>query len=81
VAGADNWRTALAQSTLGWALIMRDKAAEGEPMLEAARNRLIATVGPKHAATQWATARLSEYLLAHHRDAEAAQVLLSPHKG
>jgi serine/threonine protein kinase/tetratricopeptide (TPR) repeat protein len=81
VAGADNWRTALAQSTLGWALIRRDQAAEGEPMLIAARNRLIATVGPKHAATQWATARLAEYLQAHHRDAEAAQVLLSPHKG
>ena len=81
VAGADNWRTALAQSTLGWALIMRDKAADGEPMLIAARNRLMATVGPKHAATQWATARLAEYLQAHHRDAEAAQVLLSPHKG
>jgi tetratricopeptide (TPR) repeat protein len=81
VAGADNWRTALAQSTLGWALIRRDHAAEGEPMLIAARNRLIATVGPKHAATQWATARLAEYLQAHHRDAEAAQVLLSPHKG
>jgi serine/threonine protein kinase/tetratricopeptide (TPR) repeat protein len=81
VAGADNWRTALAQSTLGWALIMRDKAVEGEPMLVAARDRLIATVGPKHAATQWATARLAEYLQARHRDAEAAKVLLSPHKG
>jgi serine/threonine protein kinase/tetratricopeptide (TPR) repeat protein len=81
VAGADNWRTALAQSTLGWALIMHDKAVEGEPMLVAARDRLIATVGPKHAATQWATARLAEYLEARHRDAEAAKVLLSPHKG
>jgi serine/threonine protein kinase/tetratricopeptide (TPR) repeat protein len=81
VAGADNWRTALAQSTLGWALIMRDKASEGEPILVASRNRLIATVGPMHAATQWATARLGEYLQARHRDAEAAQVLLSPHKG
>jgi len=81
VAGADNWRTALAQSTLGWALIMRDKAVEGEPMLVAGRDRLLATVGPKHAATQWATARLAEYLQARHRDAEAAKVLLSPHKG
>src|SRR5450755_130421 len=81
LAGADSWRTARAQSTLGWDLILRGKAAEGQPMLVAARNRLIATVGASHAATQWASARLADYLRAHHRDAEAAQVLAGPHKG
>jgi serine/threonine protein kinase/tetratricopeptide (TPR) repeat protein len=81
LAGTDSWRTARAQSTLGWVLILRGKAAEGEPMLVAARNRLIATVGAAHAAAQWASARLADYLRAHHRDAEAAQVLASPHKG
>jgi hypothetical protein len=53
-------------------LILRDNAAEGEPMLVAARNRLLATVGGKHAATQWASSHLADYLRAHHRDAEAA---------
>jgi len=81
LAGTDSWRTARAQSTLGWVLILRGRAAEGEPMLVAARNRLIATVGAAHAATQWASARLADYLRTHHRDAEAAQVLASPHKG
>ena len=81
LAGTDSWRTARTQSTLGWVLILRGKAAEGEPMLVAARSRLIATVGAAHAATQWASARLADYLRTHHRDAEAAQVLASPHKG
>ena len=81
LAGADSWRTARAQSSLGWVLILRDKAAEGEPLLAAARNRLLATVGSSHAATQWATARLADYLRARHRDAEAAEVLANPHKG
>jgi hypothetical protein len=79
LAGAGSWRTARSQSTLGWELILRGNAAAGEPMLVAARNRLIATVGPSHAATEWASARLAEYLKTRHRDAEAAQVLASPH--
>jgi serine/threonine protein kinase/tetratricopeptide (TPR) repeat protein len=79
--GADSWRTARSQATLGWDLILRDRAQEGEPMLIAARNRLIATVGSAHAATQWASARLAEYLRSRHRDAEAAQVLAMPHQG
>ncbi|MDP9014875.1 MAG: tetratricopeptide repeat protein [Pseudomonadota bacterium] len=81
LAGPDSWRTARAQATLGWNLILRDKTAEGEPLLVASRNRLLATVGSSHAATRWATARLGEYLRSHHRDAEAAEVLASPHKG
>jgi serine/threonine protein kinase/lipopolysaccharide biosynthesis regulator YciM len=79
LAGAASWRTARSQSTLGWELILRGNAAEGEPMLVAARNQLIATVGASHAATQWASARLSDYLRSRHRDAEAAQVLAGPH--
>jgi eukaryotic-like serine/threonine-protein kinase len=81
LAGADSWRTARAQASLGWALIVRDKAEEGEPMLAAARDRLLATVGAGHVATQWASEHLAEYLRAHHRDAEAAQVLAKPRKG
>jgi serine/threonine protein kinase/tetratricopeptide (TPR) repeat protein len=79
LAGAASWRTARSQSTLGWELILRGNAAEGEPMLVAARNQLIATVGASHAATQWASARLADYLRSRHRDAEAAQVLAGPH--
>ncbi|MGA2189045.1 MAG: serine/threonine-protein kinase [Steroidobacteraceae bacterium] len=78
LAGADSWRAARSQATLGWDLILRGNIADGEPMLVAARNRLIATVGPTHAATAWASNRLADYLKAHHRDAEAAQVLASP---
>ena len=74
LAGADSWRTARSQASLGWDLILRDDAAEGEPMLVAARDRLLATVGGKHAATLWASSHLADYLRAHHRDAEAALV-------
>jgi hypothetical protein len=79
LAGTDSWRTARSQASLGWDLILRDEAAEGEPMLVAARKRLLATVGATHPATQWASARLAEYLRTHHRDAEAAQILAAPH--
>jgi eukaryotic-like serine/threonine-protein kinase len=80
LSGADSWRTARAQASLGWTLIARDKAAEGEPMLVGARNRLLATVGASHPATQWASLHLADYLRTHHRDAEAAAVLSAPHK-
>jgi hypothetical protein len=79
LAGAESWRTARSQASLGWDLILRDDAAEGEPMLIAARNRLVATVGGKHAATQWASSHLADYLRTHHRDAEAALVSATPH--
>ena len=75
LAGADNWRTARSQAGLACAMILRNDAVEGEPMLVAARDRLLMTVGRAHPATQWASAHLVEYLRARHRDAEAAQVL------
>jgi hypothetical protein len=78
LAGPDSWRAARSEASLGWLLIARDKAAEGEPMLVAARSRLLTTVGPKHPATQQASARLVEYYRTHHRDAEAARVLAEP---
>jgi hypothetical protein len=80
LAGADSWRTARSDASLGWVLIQRDKAAEGEPMLVAARSKLLATVGREHPATQQATARLAAYYRAHHRDSEAARVLAVPDK-
>ncbi len=80
LAGADSWRAGRSEASLGWTLIQRDKAAEGEPMLLAARKKLLATVGPQHPATQQATARLVEYYRAHHRDVDAARVLAAPDK-
>jgi eukaryotic-like serine/threonine-protein kinase len=80
LAGPDSWRTARSAASLGWTLIKRDRAAEGEPMLVAARARLLATVGAHHPATEEASARMIEYYRAHHRDAEAAQVLPGPDK-
>jgi serine/threonine protein kinase/tetratricopeptide (TPR) repeat protein len=71
LAGADGWRTARSQASLGWDLILEGNAADGEPLLRAGRARLLATLGEKHAATRWASARLEEYLRARHRDAEA----------
>jgi serine/threonine protein kinase/tetratricopeptide (TPR) repeat protein len=75
--GADSWRTARAQASLGWALIQRGDAEDGEPMLVAAHTKLQSAVGPKDPATQWAASRLTDYLRAHHRDAEAAAVQAS----
>jgi hypothetical protein len=80
LAGADSWRTARSEASLGWVLIQRDKAAEGEPMLVGARVKLLATVGPQHPATQQATAWLGEYYRVHHRDADASRVLAAPDK-
>jgi len=80
LAGADSWRTARSEASLGWVLIQRDNAAEGEPMLVAARSKLLAAVGRQHPATQQATARLVEYYRAHHRDADAVRVLATPDK-
>ena len=46
LAGPGNWRTARTEASLGWMLIAEDKAAEGEPMLVAARAKLLDDVGP-----------------------------------
>jgi eukaryotic-like serine/threonine-protein kinase len=80
LAGNGSWRPARSEAGLGWVLIARDKAAEGEPMLIAARDKLLATVGAQHPATQQATAWLVEYYRARHRDADAARVLAAPNK-
>jgi len=80
LAGADSWRTARSAASLAWALLKSNRAAEGEPMLVAARVRLLATVGPHNPATMEATARLADYYRSRHRDAEAAQVLAVPEK-
>jgi len=81
LAGADSWRAARSEAALGWALIARDKAAEGEPMLFAARGKLLATVGAQHPATRQATAWLVEYYRSRHRDADATRVLAAPDTG
>jgi serine/threonine protein kinase len=80
LAGPDSWRAARSEASLGWTLIQLDKAAQGEPMLLAARSKLLATVGSQHPAAQQASARLVAYYHAHHRDAEAARVLATPDK-
>jgi serine/threonine protein kinase/Tfp pilus assembly protein PilF len=81
VAGADSWRAARSEASLGWTLIAAGRAAEGEPMLVAARSKLLSSLGAKDPATRQATARLVEYLRAHHRDADASRVLAAPDKG
>jgi hypothetical protein len=78
LAGADSWRAARSEASLGWTLIQRGKDSEGESLLLAARAKLLATVGAKNPATQQTTARLVEYYRAHHRDAEAVGVLAAP---
>ncbi|HTV97572.1 MAG TPA: serine/threonine-protein kinase [Steroidobacteraceae bacterium] len=78
--GPDSWRTARSAASLGWLLIKRDKAGEGEPMLVAARARLLATVGVHHPAYREATDRLVDYYRSRHRDADAAQVLAGTDK-
>ena len=75
IAGAASWRTARAAASLGWDLILRGKAKEGEIMLADARARLLTAAGAPHSATDWANAHLAEYLRIRHRDAEAARVL------
>jgi serine/threonine protein kinase/tetratricopeptide (TPR) repeat protein len=79
--GPDDWHTARAQASLGWSLIVRGNGAQGEPMLSAARDRLIATLGATAPETAWASLRLAEHLRTQHRDAQAAAVLASMHKG
>jgi hypothetical protein len=73
--GPGNWRAARTEASLGWLLIARNNSAEGEPMLVAARSKLLKTVGPLHPEVVLATKRLADYYRAHHRDAEATRVL------
>jgi hypothetical protein len=60
---------------LGWLLIAKDDAAEGEPMLDAARTKLLSSVGPMQPEVILASTRLAQYYQNHHRDADAARVL------
>ncbi|MGC1522920.1 MAG: hypothetical protein WA803_15375, partial [Steroidobacteraceae bacterium] len=80
LAGTTSWRTARSEASLGWLLTLRNDAAEGEPMLVAARSKLLALKGAQDPAAQLATARLAEYYRTHHRDDEAARVLAAPDK-
>jgi len=80
LAGADNWRTARSEASLGWTLIMRDRSAEGEPLLSAAWQVLRTSLGARHPAAHDAGVRLAQYYRAHHRDADAAQVLAASDK-
>jgi hypothetical protein len=45
LAGAHSWRAARSEASLGWLLITRDRAVEGEPMLLAARSLLLGCSG------------------------------------
>jgi serine/threonine protein kinase/tetratricopeptide (TPR) repeat protein len=74
LAGPANWRTARADSTLGWILIARG-ADQGEPMLAVAFARLRATVGLNDEATRTAGARLIDYYRSRHRDEDAQKLL------
>src|SRR6202012_906283 len=74
-AGPGDWRAARTEASLGWLLIAENNSAEGEPMLVAARSKLLKTVGPLHPEVELATKRLADYYRAHHRDAEAVRVL------
>jgi hypothetical protein len=74
-AGSDNWRTARTEASLGWLLIAENNAAEGEPMLVAARSKLLKSVGPLHPESVQASERLAQYYRSHHRDGDAARVL------
>jgi tetratricopeptide (TPR) repeat protein len=74
-AGSGDWRAARAEASLGWLLIAENDSAEGEPMLVAARSKLLKTVGPLHPEVELATKRLAEYYREHHREAEAVSVL------
>jgi eukaryotic-like serine/threonine-protein kinase len=75
LAGAGNWRTARTEASLGWLLIQENKTDEGERKLAAAQKQLYTTLGRQHPEVMLATARLSEYYRAHHRDAEAVKIL------
>jgi eukaryotic-like serine/threonine-protein kinase len=77
LAGAGNWRTARANAGLGWTLIAQGKFAEGEPLLVAAQRTLLASLGSQHPETVLATSRLAAYYRAHHRDDDAAHLVVA----
>jgi serine/threonine protein kinase/tetratricopeptide (TPR) repeat protein len=81
LAGADSWWTARSEASLGWTLIQRNDAQQGEPLLVAARAKLLAEVGAQHPAARQATERLVEYYRSRHRDADAERILAAPDKG
>ena len=76
--GAADWQIARTNASLGWLEIQNNDAAEGEPKLVEARNKLIARLGPQNAEVKLVTTRLGQYLRDHHRDAEAAKLLQAP---
>jgi tetratricopeptide (TPR) repeat protein len=73
--GAGDWRAARTQASMGWLLIGENNAEEGEPMLVAARAKLLKSLGPLHPEVELASDRLAQYYRSHHRDADAARVL------
>lgn len=75
LAGGDTWRTARANASLGWVLILEGKATAGEPLMVAAHEKLMHTIGPQHPDTVQVTNRLAQYYREHHRDADANHIL------
>ncbi len=75
LAGADSWRAARSEASLGWCLIKSGNDTEGLPMLEGAQARLLQTLTAKNASTRQASQHLLEYYRAHRREADAARVL------
>ena len=73
--GAADWQIARTNASLAWLEIQKNNAAEGEPKLVEARNKLIARLGAQNAEVKLVTTRLAQYLRDHHRDAEAAKLL------
>jgi hypothetical protein len=73
--GAADWQIARTNASLGWLEIQNNNAAEGEPKLVEARNKLIARLGPQNAEVKLVTTRLAQYLREHHRETEAAKLL------
>jgi tetratricopeptide (TPR) repeat protein len=75
LAGADSWRAARSEASLGWALIRDGDAPQGAVLLAKAQSRLMQTLGAQDASTRQASKHLLEYYRAHHRDADAARML------
>lgn len=75
LAGADSWRTARANASLGWARINSGDDAAGALLLIDSQRRLEQLLGDRNPATQRASRYLVAYYRLHHRDADAARVL------
>jgi serine/threonine protein kinase len=78
--GRGNWRAARTAASLGWLLISEGNAAEGEPMLTAAQQQLLTTLGAQHPEVVLATSRLADYYHSHHREADAARLMAASGK-